>query len=308
MLQQTQAERVVDYFTKIINKFPTIESLAQTDYDTFFPYYKWLGYYSRARNMLKTAQKIVTEYNWVFPTETGELTTLAGIGPYTAEAIKAFAYDTSTLCFDTNLEKIFSRYYYGDKNHKLTSEEKSQILSDFQNSGISARDINNALMDYGATVSLNNVSQINWSLYPLSTSKFFETRGEQEPVKTKKVSDFPTKNALVFAIIHENHKVYFSDTTKTKQWFSPFFIGKNSGNPRAMIQEYFTTHHELQVSVRPPEVKSYLPDDTPYLVSYVQIQSGEHELASFSDIRVRWHEEGLVESTVFDSNSSVSLK
>ena len=68
-LQQTQVARVIDYFEKVLIKFPTLESLARTDYETFFPYYQGLGYYSRARNILKTA-KIVNElYHSQFPKE-----------------------------------------------------------------------------------------------------------------------------------------------------------------------------------------------------------------------------------------------
>jgi adenine-specific DNA glycosylase len=76
----------------------------------------------------------------------------------------------------TNLEKIFSRYYHGNKFQKLTSGEKSQILSDFKKSGFSGRDINNALMDYGATISLNNISGIHWESYPFPSSLFYQTR------------------------------------------------------------------------------------------------------------------------------------
>ena len=62
-LQQTQVTRVREYFNNVVERFPDIESLAATNYDTFFPYYKGLGYYSRARNMLKTAKIIVDQYN-----------------------------------------------------------------------------------------------------------------------------------------------------------------------------------------------------------------------------------------------------
>ncbi len=62
LLQQTQASRVVGFFDRMMDRFPTIESLAQTDYDMFFPYYSGLGYYSRARNILKTATLVVSDF------------------------------------------------------------------------------------------------------------------------------------------------------------------------------------------------------------------------------------------------------
>ena len=312
MLQQTQVERVKEYFERILKTFPTIESLAETNYEDFFPYYKWLGYYSRARNMLKAAQQVVNDFDGVFPDTTDELTLLPWIGPYTAEAIKAFAYNKATLSFDTNLEKIFSRYYFGNKFQKLSKEEKCQILGDFEKYyrthpsplliregaiaklGWTSRDINNALMDYGAIISLNNIVNIDWSTYPLHSSKFYQTHGSLEPIKEKKKSSFPNRQAYIIAILHENHKVYFS----CPMLFSPFLIWKNTWNPRKMIQMYFEENFWLEVSVRPPEVKSY-KHETPYMICYTQIQSGEHDFEEFEWLKIRWFEEGYADGMEF---------
>lgn len=291
MLQQTQVERVKEYFLNILKAFPTIEDLAICDYETFYPYYKWLGYYSRARNMLACSKKVVEEYNGFFPKETQDLVKLPWVWPYTAEAIRAFAYDEMTLSFDTNLEKIFSRYYHGNKFQKLTKEEKENILEDFQKSGISWRHINNSLMDFWALISLNNVSAIYWKKYPFHDCEFYKTQGYLEPVKQKRNSSFPSKEAQIFAILHENHKVYFSQ----KATFLPFHIWKNTWNPRAMIQEFFRETYSLELSVRPPEVKSYSADETPYMIYYCQVQSGNHDFMGHEWIKVRGFEEGLVE-------------
>ncbi len=127
-LQQTQAERVIGFFEKVMERFPTIHSLALTDYETFFPYYQGLGYYSRAKNLLACAKIVSKEYSGIFPTESANLQNLPGIGPYTAEAIRAFAYNIPTLSFDTNLEKVYSRYYLGSRFLKLSLTQKSEIM------------------------------------------------------------------------------------------------------------------------------------------------------------------------------------
>jgi len=131
LLQQTQAPRVVGFFNRILERFPTIEKLAEARYEEFFPYYDGLGYYSRARNLLAAARMITEEYDGIFPRESELLRKLPGVGPYTAEAIRAFAYDIPTLSFDTNLEKVFSRYYFADRHRKLLVAEKTEIISDF---------------------------------------------------------------------------------------------------------------------------------------------------------------------------------
>lgn len=314
MLQQTQVERVKSYFENILEAFPAIEDLAAASYEEFFPYYKWLGYYSRARNMLKTAKIVSSDYNGIFPSETLVLQTLPWVGPYTAQAIRAFAYDISTLCFDTNLEKIFSRYFFWNKFQKLTKEEKEKILLDYQSSNISARDTNNALMDYGATISLNNISWIDWDNYPFPASKYFQTRWILEPIKEKKKINFPTKQAYIIAILHENHKIYFSDISllNSLSWerketteFSPFLIWKNTWNPRAMIQQYFWEKYGLGLSVRPAKIKSYNQNETPYLVCYAQIQSWTHGFQIFENLTVRGFEEWYVEKIEFGASLSL---
>ncbi len=132
LLQQTQADRVVPFYTRILEQYPTIHALAQASYEEFFPYYQWLGYYSRARNLLKTATIISEEYAWIFPVDKTALRKLPGIWEYTARAILAFGYGEALLAWDTNLETIFSRYYKGSKTIKLSKDEKSEIEWDFR--------------------------------------------------------------------------------------------------------------------------------------------------------------------------------
>lgn len=86
--------------------------------------------------MLKCAQKVVESYDGVFPNDTKKLIGLPGVGPYTAAAIRAFAYNEPVLSFDTNLEKIFARYYHGSRFLKLSEEEKKQIEEDFRQTKI----------------------------------------------------------------------------------------------------------------------------------------------------------------------------
>ena len=79
LLQQTQVDRVIPYLEKILAEYPTIHNLAQASYDEFFPYYQGMGYYSRARNILKTAKIVSTEYSGVFPMDKKLLQKLPGV-------------------------------------------------------------------------------------------------------------------------------------------------------------------------------------------------------------------------------------
>ncbi|MBS9784374.1 hypothetical protein KGV55_03415, partial [Candidatus Gracilibacteria bacterium] len=207
-LQQTQADRVVGYFTKIIQAFPDVKTLAKTDYDTFFPYYKGMGYYSRARNILKTAKILDEIYKEKLPKNKKQLIKLPGIGEYTARAILAFGYGEPTLAWDTNLEKIFSRYFFGTKERKLTDKEKQNIENDFkkfvvpkENPEKYVRDINNALMDFGRIVDKKTTDEIDWENYPIQSGIWYDTKGKNE-IKTVKTRDiFPTPDAKIIVIL-----------------------------------------------------------------------------------------------------------
>ncbi len=211
LLQQTQAERVVEYYQRMLERYPTLESLADTSYEEFFVYYQGLGYYSRARNLLACARTVVREYGGVFPSETRALVGLPGIGPYTAEAIRAFGYDIPTLSIDTNLEKIFRRYYHGSRYTPLTKAEQASILEDYLTlEGVSAREVNAALMDLGALWSKNSLSQIDWDASPFTYCEFTRTRGAQEIAPVKVRSYFPVLDAQTLVIIHRDHREYYS--------------------------------------------------------------------------------------------------
>ena len=108
MLQQTQVSTVRDYFTRWMKRFPNIETLAKASEEEVFRYWQGLGYYSRARNILRTAK--ITR-NSTLPNCRKELEALPGIGAYTAGAILSLAYHQREAILDGNLVRIFSRLY-----------------------------------------------------------------------------------------------------------------------------------------------------------------------------------------------------
>lgn len=289
-LQQTQVSRVIDYFERVIKKFPTLESLANTDYETFFPYYQWLGYYSRARNILKTAKEVIEKYNGQFPREKNQLWKLPGVWPYTSSAILAFGYGDAFLAWDTNLEKVFSRFYKGWKDTILTIQEKEIIEADFRNFCITytdkykkeelARDINNALMDFGSLVDIKNPSQIVWEEYPIHDSLFYKTRWSLEEIQDKKIVHFPLPDAQIIVILHKDHQTYYSPDWEK---YTPFILDPALHRDiRKYIQVYFRNHYNLELSVRPPQKKWMNSDGKPFILVNAQIQMGDKKFFEFS--------------------------
>lgn len=113
MLQQTRAEVVVDYYLSWMEKFPTLEALASSSEEIVIKAWEGLGYYSRARNLLKAARLIVEMGG--FPDTREGLEKLPGIGPYTAGAILSFAFKKRGVALDGNVKRVASRLFYREE-------------------------------------------------------------------------------------------------------------------------------------------------------------------------------------------------
>ena len=109
ILQQTRVEQGLPYFMRFVDRFPTLLSLAQAKEDEVLRYWQGLGYYSRARNMYKAAQQLVSHGYATFPQTFDEIRALPGIGDYTAGAISAFAYNQPYPALDGNVYRVLAR-------------------------------------------------------------------------------------------------------------------------------------------------------------------------------------------------------
>ena len=151
MLQQTQMERGVVYFQRWLKRFPDIASLAKADEEEVLLLWEGLGYYSRARNILKTARLLMLNHNGKLPADHLALRHLPGIGPYTAGAIMSLAFNEPFPVVDANVERLFSRIYDIDVPIKNCRELVWQKARDLLPPGM-AREFNQALMELGALV------------------------------------------------------------------------------------------------------------------------------------------------------------
>jgi A/G-specific adenine glycosylase len=109
MLQQTGVETVRGYFKRFIKQLPTLQALAQADEQTVLALWAGLGYYARARNLLKAARVVEMGHGGVLPSDPHLLATLPGIGPSTAGAITALAYDRPGVVLDGNIKRVLAR-------------------------------------------------------------------------------------------------------------------------------------------------------------------------------------------------------
>lgn len=153
MLQQTRVEAVKEYYVRFIKRLPTIEDLADIEEDELLKLWEGLGYYSRVRNMQKTAQILVTKGYKNLPTTKSELLSLPGIGKYTAGAILSIAYNKPMVAIDGNVYRVLGRYYKIDES--ISKSSTYSIYADYMTRILpvkDAGDFTQSFMDLGSTI------------------------------------------------------------------------------------------------------------------------------------------------------------
>jgi len=153
IFQQTRIEQGLSYYQAFTSAFPDLASLASASEQEVLRLWQGLGYYSRARNLLETAQVIQNKYKGRFPDNYKDLLRLKGVGPYTAAAIASIAFNEAVAAVDGNVIRVISRLYALDL--PVDSTEGKKLIQDLANELIDTKspgDFNEAMMDLGAMI------------------------------------------------------------------------------------------------------------------------------------------------------------
>ncbi|MFK7834608.1 MAG: A/G-specific adenine glycosylase [Sulfitobacter sp.] len=151
MLQQTTVATVRDYFQRFVARWPTVRDLAAAEDAEVMGEWAGLGYYARARNLLKCARAVVAEHGGAFPADHAALLKLPGIGPYTAAAVSSIAFDLRHTVLDGNVERVMARLY---DIHTPLPAAKPELMARAEALTPASRpgDYAQAVMDLGATI------------------------------------------------------------------------------------------------------------------------------------------------------------
>ena len=153
MLQQTRVETVIPYYNRFLLRYPTLASLAAADESDVLKLWEGLGYYSRARNLLKGARQVMESCQGVLPRDPVLLEKISGIGPYTAGAIASIAYGIPVPAVDGNVHRVYSRLFGIRENiRRPETRKKLEAIAASIVPGERPGDYNQAVMDLGATV------------------------------------------------------------------------------------------------------------------------------------------------------------
>jgi len=153
MLQQTRVDTVIPYYHRFMEKFPTIDALADAPEEDVLKAWEGLGYYSRARNLQTAVREVKELYGGIVPDQPEEIASLRGVGPYTAGAILSIAYNKPEPAVDGNVMRVLSRFFLIEEDimKPATRKVMESLVRQLIPEG-TASDFNQALMEFGALV------------------------------------------------------------------------------------------------------------------------------------------------------------
>jgi A/G-specific adenine glycosylase len=200
MLQQTQVAAVIPYYQRFLERFPTVHALAEAPQEDVMALWSGLGYYTRARNLHRCAQRILHEHGGVFPADPVLLADLPGIGRSTAAAISAFSYGTRAAIMDGNVKRVFCRVF-GIEGYPGSKPIEDQLwqraVALLPESDMQA--YTQGLMDLGATVCVR--SNPSCQVCPLVTQCVaFATGRTNELPHRKPKKATPEKHASMLVV------------------------------------------------------------------------------------------------------------
>ena len=199
MLQQTRVDTVIPYYERFLEWFPTVGSLANAPEERLLKAWEGLGYYSRVRNMQAAAQQIMNDFNGDFPSTYEGISSLKGIGPYTAGAISSIAFNLPQPAVDGNVMRVLARLFevnhdIGNPSNRKIFQAMMEILIDPDRPG----DFNQALMDLGSDIEAPVNPRPQDSPVKEFSAAFLHGTMDRYPIKAPKKKPIPIYlNALV---------------------------------------------------------------------------------------------------------------
>ena len=207
MLQQTRVDTVIPFYERFLEWFPTVESLANAPLERLLKAWEGLGYYSRVRNMQTAAQQIMNEFNGEFPSTYEGISSLKGIGPYTAGAISSIAFNLPQPAVDGNVMRVLARLFevnhdIGNPSNRKIFQAMMEILIDPDRPG----DFNQALMDLGSDIEAPVNPRPQDSPVKDFSAAFLHGTMDRYPIKAPKKKPIPI---YLKALVVSNEKGQF---------------------------------------------------------------------------------------------------
>ncbi|MBV1777420.1 A/G-specific adenine glycosylase [Burkholderiaceae bacterium DAT-1] len=223
MLQQTQVTTVIPYYLRFVERFPDVAALAEASQDDVLALWSGLGYYSRARNLHRAAQMVMSDFGGCFPDQSAQLIQLPGIGPSTAAAVAAFSSGERVTILDGNVKRVLARWraiegFPGEKRieqqlwalaETLVPEVNASIRSDM-------KAYTQGLMDLGATLCTR--SRPNCSTCPLRSDCVAYQSARTHELPTPRPKKAVPERYAVFVLLRHGGKVLLEKRAENGIW------------------------------------------------------------------------------------------
>jgi A/G-specific adenine glycosylase len=264
MLQQTRVAQGMPYFLSFTNAFPTVFDLAVASEEQVLKLWQGLGYYSRARNLHKTAQFVAKELSGKFPDNYNDLLKLKGVGEYTAAAIASFSYNEPVPVVDGNVFRVLSRYFDVETDIASASAKREFTALAFE---LMPKDspalFNQAIMEFGALQCVPKSPNCAACVFNESCAALQKKKVDQLPVKSKKLKVINRFfNYLV--VLDENNNTIIQKRTAKGIWHNLYEFPlietekvEDFDCITAQIQNKFFTNNEV-ISVKECNEKSII--------------------------------------------------
>jgi len=299
ILQQTRVQQGMDYYLRFLSRFPDVRSLAEAPEDEVLLLWQGLGYYSRARNLHKAAQMIVSQGWTPFPKTFEQVRSLPGVGDYTAGAIMSFAYDEPYPAVDGNVYRVLSRLYDCDEPFDTTAGKKRfrefawELLSRDH-----PRLHNSALMEFGALYC--TPTGMDCDRCPLRAFCLAQSRGTAELLPVRKPRPTLRDRYLLYTVyltpdnrtlLHQrdNNDIWkhlyefplkevsysFEEIPLRPNGHLPYFRGGVSEEPRAKraLYTHVLSHQRLHVCFETKAVKTLPEIEGCFAISWDELQN-----------------------------------
>jgi A/G-specific adenine glycosylase len=252
MLQQTQVVTVIDYYLRWLERFPDLAALAAAPEADVLHAWQGLGYYSRARNLHKAAQKIVNEHGGVFPRNIEQIRALSGVGRYTAGAVATFAFDVPEAIVDANIARVIARLLNSEEPiDSAAGQDLLWAAAVRWQPEENARLFNSALMELGALI----CSPRGPACLVCPVREFcLVTDPSIIPVKKpRRKTEF--LNEVCGWIVHNDQVLLEQQTGRRWNglWKLPLLNEPHSCSPLVTL-DYPFTHHKVTLSVFPASI------------------------------------------------------
>lgn len=255
MLQQTQVATVIPFFERWLARFPDFATLAAATEDQVLGMWQGLGYYSRARNLHRAAQQVVTEFGGVLPADPAAIAKLPGVGSYTAGAIASFAFDLPVVTIDGNIARVLARLV--DSHEPIDTAAGARVLRQAAEELLPAsggREHTSSLMELGALICSPSKPQC---LRCPVREQCRTIDPDSLPIKKPRPKIVPLREDCAWIV--RGRRILLAQQTGARWrglWKLPPLTTPVNGHAPLSFLTYPFTHHRVQLSIyrgSPPE-------------------------------------------------------